>query len=148
VSWFLNGAFRTTSNSYTLSTSGLSSGTYTLAAVARDTTAKVRKDPGNLLSQTRSWTVSVGGGSCSAPPVPTNLTATRLSSSSFRVNWSAAPAATNYDLQRWNGSAWQDHASTANLSYTFTGLTGTQYVRIRARSSCGNSAYSNWVQTG
>ena len=146
VSWYLDNALKANGTSYTLSANGVSTGSHTLRAAVRDTTSKVRKDTGNVLSQTRSWTVSVGGGCTSVPPVPANLTGTRLTSSSFRVNWNAASTATSYDLQRWTGSAWQDHATTADLSYTVSGLTGTQYVRIRARNSCGSSAYSNWIQ--
>ena len=74
----------------------------------------------------------------SAPAMPSGLAGTSSS-----VSWSAATGATNYDVQYWTG-AWTDLGSTTATSYSL-GLSGTQYIRVRATNNCGESAYTNWV---
>ncbi len=81
---------------------------------------------------------SNGSGCTSAPSVPTGL-----AGNSNRIYWNAAETASRYDVQYWTGS-WTDHGSTASTSYEL-GLSGTQYVRVRATNQCGSSNYSNWI---
>ncbi len=92
--------------------------------------------------------VDLTGGGCSgAPAVPTGLTGTALSSSSFRADWNSVSGATSYDLLRWNGSTWVDAGSSSTTSFTFTGLSsGAQYVVVRASNACGSSGYTGWIQ--
>ncbi|TQV85913.1 fibronectin type III domain-containing protein [Aliikangiella coralliicola] len=77
-------------------------------------------------------------GCTSAPAVPTGL-----NGSSRAISWNAVPGATRYDVEYWTG-VWTYHGSSSSPSYSL-GLSGTQYVRVRASNSCGNSQYSNWV---
>jgi hypothetical protein len=61
VQWFINGAVRSgaTNLSLTLLAASLSNGTNAISAGVKDSTALVRNDPTNLLSQTVTWTVAV-----------------------------------------------------------------------------------------
>lgn len=79
------------------------------------------------------------GGCTSAPSTPSGL-----SGSSSQIYWNATSGATGYDVQYWLGY-WADHGSTSATSYNL-GLSGTQYVRVRAKNSCGNSSYSSWIR--
>jgi V8-like Glu-specific endopeptidase len=83
-------------------------------------------------------------------PGAPSLSATALSSSQIRLNWSGTAAgATGYKVERWNGSTWVQIATTGagTLTYTDTNLTAnTQYFyRVRATSAVGDGAYSSFV---
>ncbi len=83
-------------------------------------------------------------------PGAVSLSATPLSSSQIRLNWSGNDAgATGYKIERWNGSTYVQIATTnaSTLTYTDTNLTaGTQYFyRVRATSAVGDGAYSSVV---
>ncbi len=83
--------------------------------------------------------VTLPGDTCdSAPDVPSGLTG-----NSQTINWNKSTGATRYDIQYWTG-VWTDHGNTTNTSYSL-GLSGTQYTRVRAVNSCGNSNYSAWI---
>jgi V8-like Glu-specific endopeptidase len=80
-------------------------------------------------------------------PGAVTLSATPLSSSQIRLNWSGTDAgATGYKIERWNGSTYVQIATTnaSTLTYTDTNLTAnTQYFyRVRATSAVGDGAYS------
>ncbi|NQZ11901.1 MAG: fibronectin type III domain-containing protein, partial [Algicola sp.] len=77
-------------------------------------------------------------GCTSAPNTPSGL-----NGSSQAISWQAASGAPGYNVQYWTGS-WSNHGNATSTSYTL-GLSGTQYVRIRATNSCGNSGYTNWI---
>lgn len=66
VSWLVDGAARATGASFTLDTAALEAGDHTVEALVRDTTALVRSDPEQLLSEARRWTVTV-----TSTPTPT-----------------------------------------------------------------------------
>jgi hypothetical protein len=59
VTWSVDGTVQTDLNG-TAFTKTLAAGLHKVAAVVKDTSRLVRKDPGNLLSDTASWQVSVG----------------------------------------------------------------------------------------
>lgn len=85
--------------------------------------------------------VQLESNGCSgAPAVPSGL-----SGSSWQISWNSVTGASKYDVQYWTRSGWADHGSSTTNSYTL-GLNGTQYVRVRAGNSCGNSSYSNWIR--
>jgi hypothetical protein len=77
-------------------------------------------------------------GCTTAPNVPSGLNGT-----SQAINWQAVSGATGYNIQYWTGT-WANHGSASTTTYAL-GMSGTQYVRIRATNSCGNSNYSNWI---
>ncbi|SDR83599.1 Por secretion system C-terminal sorting domain-containing protein [Polaribacter sp. KT25b] len=75
-----------------------------------------------------------------APSVPTNITITNQTGTSFKVNWSASTddsAVTGYDIYV-NGTL--NSSNIANTSYTVTGLTiSTTYsVTVLAKDSANN----------
>ena len=74
-----------------------------------------------------------------------NLQASNVTTNSFDVSWSSVNEATAYIVSRWNGNAWSEN-ETANLSYSFTNITNNnEYVRVRARKSCGDGVESNYI---
>lgn len=66
VSWFVDGQPQAGGAAYTLDTASLAVGDHFVEALVRDTTAFVRSDPEQLLSETRRWDVTV-----TATPTPT-----------------------------------------------------------------------------
>jgi len=66
VDWFLDGVFQSSGAGFTVN--NLSSGAHVVDAVVKDTTAQVRKDTENLLSDSRRWKVTVNA---VATPTPT-----------------------------------------------------------------------------
>ncbi|TQV85906.1 fibronectin type III domain-containing protein [Aliikangiella coralliicola] len=80
---------------------------------------------------------------------PTQLTATNITESSFRINWSAVTDADSYAIQLWINGAWSTVGTTENLFYDLRDLAqlSTQYVRIIAEVECDDSVKgtSNWI---
>lgn len=115
---------------------------YAFTGLAAGSTQYVRVRATNSCGSSNysQWSsVSLSGGGCtSAPAVPSGL-----SGSSQTISWGAVSGATRYDVQYWTG-VWTNRGSTSATSYNL-GLSGTQYVRVRAANSCGNSNYSGWV---
>ncbi len=124
VQWFINGAAQSgaTNPSLTLWAASLSNGTNAISARVKDSTALVRNDPMNLLSQTVTWTVAVN-----LPQLrlasPLWLTGGKLTflvsgnapqgfviqSSANLLNW--APLATNYLVA---GQFWYTNSTAAS----------------------------------
>jgi hypothetical protein len=72
VQWFVDDQPRGTGPEFTLDASGLASGvTHTVRADVKDTTAMVKNDPGLLLTESQSWTVTQ---SCAYSVSPTGKT--------------------------------------------------------------------------
>lgn len=95
------------------------------------------------------WRFTTAGG-VPAPPAPTGLTATPVSSARIDLAWSNVDGEDGYKVERKlaSSSTWAQIGTTAAdvVRYTdSTGLTsGTTYnYRVRAYTSGGNSAYSN-----
>jgi subtilisin family serine protease len=87
------------------------------------------------------------------PIAPSALTATALSGSQIRLNWSDNSSnETGFKIERsTNSSSWSQIATVgANIkTYTATGLKkrATYYFRVRAYNDSGNSGYSNTAST-
>jgi len=78
------------------------------------------------------------GGSCMAPPAPTNFRAT-VSGTRVTFSWTAAPSATNYLLVAGSSPGGSNTLSflTNLTSYQWRGAAkGTQYARVFARTDC------------
>jgi hypothetical protein len=66
VDWYLDGEFQSSGPDFTISK--LASGNHVVEAVVKDNTPMVRKDPENLLVESRAWLLTVKS---VAPPTPT-----------------------------------------------------------------------------
>ncbi|WP_246280797.1 glycosyl hydrolase [Cellulomonas humilata] len=137
-----NGTVVGTATGTTFTATGLAaSSTYQFTVRALDGAGN-RSASSNTVSVTTS-----GGGDTTAPSTPTGLTASGTTSTATTLAWSASTdnvGVTGYDVLR-NGSV---IASTANRSYTATGLSpSTGYAfTVRAYDAAGNrSALSSAV---
>ncbi|WP_180247630.1 SpoIID/LytB domain-containing protein [Bacillus sp. AFS031507] len=84
------------------------------------------------------------------PSVPANFKSARVSSTSFKLTWSAVAGASGYELYRATSSsgAYTLLKSTASLYYTNSGLTRgrTYYYKLRAYRMVGKTkVYSGWT---
>ncbi|HEX6085258.1 MAG TPA: NF038122 family metalloprotease [Thermoanaerobaculia bacterium] len=106
----------------------------------------------SAFSGSSSYTLSVtaeGGGPQPQPPAaPSNLTATAVSTTSIRLNWTDnSNDESEFRIEQRVGASFVDIGSAPanSTSFTVTGLTPGQTAtfRIRARNGNGNSGYSN-----
>ncbi|MFP5108799.1 SpoIID/LytB domain-containing protein [Neobacillus sp. C211] len=84
------------------------------------------------------------------PSVPANFKAARVSSTSFKLTWSAVAGASGYELYRATSSSgtYTLLKSTTSLYYTNSGLTRgrTYYYKLRAYRMVGKTkVYSGWT---
>ena len=123
-------------NATTFSQSGLAAGTTYYYLVCAN----------NNAGQTCANWVSVT--TSSKPSVPGNVSATPLSNTSIRVNWTDSSGETSYSFYRWNGSAWAAFGTGAQNAITFTDNTivtpGTYYYLVCANNTAGQTC-ANWV---
>ena len=78
------------------------------------------------------------------PSVPSGLTATNVTQTTFTIEWNSVNGATSYDLQvREQGGSWTSYNTTA-VTYDYSGATaGTTYeFQVRANNDAGSSGYS------
>ena len=83
-----------------------------------------------------------------APTAPSNMSATPLSSSSIRVNWTDSSGETSYGFYRWNGSAWISIGTGAANTTSFTqgGLAaGTTYYYLVCANNTAGQTCGGWV---
>ena len=110
-------------------------------------------DSGSLTG-TASVTITVQDPASAPPAAPTNLTGTRLSRGTGRINWTDnANNETGFEIQRErrSGSSW---VSTTNLgpvaanttSYTDSPGRNRYRYRVRAVNAPGASAWTGWVE--
>ncbi len=86
------------------------------------------------------------------PSSPVAISATDLSTNSFRANWNGATGATGYLLQISENNSFSPikfSYNTTSLSQTISGLTpgAIYYYRVTTLGANGNSEYSNVIQT-
>jgi len=91
-----------------------------------------------------------GSSTGAAPPAPTNLVGTAISTTRIDLDWSPSTGATGYQVQRSEngGASWTTITSGVTASsYSDQGLRGftTYAYRVRATNSAGASPYSNVV---
>ncbi len=90
--------------------------------------------------------VTAGAAPCTAAPVPPVLTAS-VANSAVTLNWDAHAAATGYEIgwSRYPGvTEFGDGAATNSIT-RYAPYIGTFYARVRTRTACGTSAFSNEV---
>lgn len=78
------------------------------------------------------------------PSVPSGLSATNVTQTSFTIGWNAVSGALSYDLQiREQGGTWQT-INTSEVSYDYSGATAetTYEFQVRANNDAGSSSYS------
>ena len=125
-----------TSTTNIYSDSGLSAGTtysYTVAAVD----AK-----GNISAQSAyaEATTPSSGSTSGAPSVPTNLSATAISSSQINLTWTASTGATEYKIYRYGSGILVGTSATTTYSDSRL-LAGTAYkYRVAASDAAGHTS--------
>ncbi|WP_372753597.1 fibronectin type III domain-containing protein [Labilibaculum sp.] len=78
------------------------------------------------------------------PSVPSGLTASNVTQSSFTIEWNAVSTATSYDLQiREQDGDWES-INTSEISYDYSGASAatTYEFQVRANNEAGSSSYS------
>jgi subtilisin family serine protease len=87
--------------------------------------------------------------SSSKPTAPGNVTATPLSSTSIRLNWTDSSGETSYNFFRWSGTAWVVFATGAanQVTVTDTGRTPstTYYYYVCAVNAAGQTCPATYV---
>jgi fibronectin type 3 domain-containing protein len=77
------------------------------------------------------------------PTAPGNLSATPLSQSSIRLNWTDSTGETSYTFYRWTGSAWAVLATGAQNQIVYTDSTivtpGLYYYDVCANNASGQT---------
>lgn len=150
--WYVNEQKTAEGTGFTFDGSQYPQGSYRLKAVTADTTARVIKDPNQLLRSQHSWTIALGdsGSDCDkAPATPDGLTTTEVGDTFFSVGWNAVATANRYRADIWNESTsqWDTLAVTANTTATATGLAAgsSQWLRVAASNACGDSEPSDYI---
>ncbi len=77
--------------------------------------------------------------------VPTNLSATAITSNSATLNWNAVSGATNYNVQYkiFSAGSWTTVVSATN-SYSLTGLNANTKYYFQIQCNCGSGNLSNY----
>ncbi|MDM8159887.1 fibronectin type III domain-containing protein [Labilibaculum sp. K2S] len=78
------------------------------------------------------------------PSVPSGLTASNVTQTSFSIGWNAVSGAISYDVQiREQGGAWQT-INTSQITYDYSGAVAetTYEFQVRANNDTGSSSYS------
>jgi len=122
---------------YLFTWSNVSSGSYSLSAVAFD----------NAGASTRTPAINVSV-QAPVPPAVASLSASPISPSQIALSWSASTGASTYNVKRatTNGGSFTTVATNvASTSYTDSGLTigATYFYVVSAVNSTGESANSN-----
>ena len=129
----------------TFSRSDLLVGTHVITASVTDS---------GSLSGSASVTISVVDPAAAPPAAPSNLTGTRLSRGSGRINWvDNASNETAFEIQRerrsgssWVGTTNLGPAAANSTSYTDSPGRNRWRYRVRAVNGSGASAWTGWVE--
>jgi matrixin len=137
--------FSTGNTATSFSSGGVGAGNYYVRVRARNAAGTSSTSNESLL------VVGGGGGGCSTPPAPGNFQLTFNNGGTVSFAWAASAGATSYVIEAGSlpgaaNLANSDLGSPAT-SATFSGVgAGTYYVRLRAKSGCGQvSGASNEV---
>ncbi len=95
--------------------------------------------------EVEDYTVTITGASAPSCGVPSGLSSSSVTTSSFTVSWSAVSGAASYDVQVRTGSgAWTTLNSTStSLNLTGASASTTYEYQVRANCSAASSAYSS-----
>lgn len=94
--------------------------------------------------KTSDWLSVTLENSCQyAPNVPTGLSFSALTTTSFTANWQAVADATSYQVQLWNGQ-WLDAGTSTDTALSVNKLNSgsAEYFHVKASNACGDSEYS------
>src|SRR5262249_9511870 len=112
-------------------TIGAAQSTYTVGSLSANSTyyfEVAAKNDAGTGGYTPQYAIGKTLAAVSLPGVPANFTAMAASSSQINLAWSAVAGATGYVIDQWNGSAWQQIATTAAASFPVPNLkAGTTY---------------------
>ncbi len=75
------------------------------------------------------------------PAIPTNLTTTSITSTSFTANWDSVVDATSYDLSINNGAATEVFTNSFDVTSVSPGTTHTW--KVRSKNGAGDSMYTS-----
>ena len=150
--WYLNDQQVGEGSNFIFNSSNYQEGVYNLKAVTSDETSHVIKDPNQLLVSQYTWIINLGESAptcIEAPATPSGLTTGDIDSMSFSFNWDRVSTAESYRTDIWNesDSKWEVLEETTDTSVSMTGLEpgSTQWVRVSARNTCGDSNPSEYI---
>ncbi|WP_375563015.1 GEVED domain-containing protein [Bernardetia sp. OM2101] len=94
--------------------------------------------------EVEDYTVNITGASTPSCGVPSGLSSSSVTSSSFTASWSSVSGATSYDLRvRTGGGTWTVLNSTST-SLNVTGASASTTYELQVRANCSvSSAYSS-----
>lgn len=142
VDWKLDGTSITgqTGRTLTINSTVIGNGSHTLVANVSDPTTKVRKDTGNLLKASRSWTLNMTN---QGPTAPSNLIATLIANGSVSLTWTDnATDEAGYAIERALGASttYTEVGRVAANATTFTDTTTTPGMSTKYRVRGVNAA--------
>ena len=144
ITWTLDGIVLVGSTGRTLSISSeaIGDGTHTLTAIAHDPTPKVRTDPTNLLTATRSWTINISN---QGPVAPTGLSGSAKPNGSVDLVWTdVSTDEAGYLIERQLGvGIFEEAGQVATDVVSYNDPVPTQGVSTKYRIRGINSANSN-----
>jgi len=140
VNWYLDNVHKSHGNEFTVAANDLSSGTYTLVAHVKDNTNKVIKDDYNVMKDSYSWQITIGG-DCIQTPAPNGLISSNITNNSAVITWHEITNAMSYQVQILENGIWQTKQTVNQNTAVLNDFSPSQNIEIRviARSNCGQS---------
>lgn len=133
-------SFNTGSTATTLTVTAVPNGTFFVRVRARNADG--------ASSASNEVIILIGQGPCSPPSAPTGLTSSS-GGSTVALSWTAVAGATAYIIEAGSAPGAANLASfdtgSAATSFSAAAPSGTYYIRVRARTTCGTSGTSNEV---
>jgi len=110
---------------------------------------KVRTRCGGTKSGWSAYYFFTSGSGQTQCGLPTGLAVSNTTAVSATVSWNAAPGALSYRLRVEDGQnnpvAFLFATSTAQTSFTVSGLTASTSYKVKLRSNCGGLLHSAWT---